>query len=90
MQGRSSSRNPNLDAGTTIDEWTRLTFGNDPVVVKTISDVPLASWHVYESDTARHCIHDLQLRPGDTIRIEGTPDRGERAPLDYVEIVSSE
>ena len=35
-------------------------------------------------------IHGLALRPGDKIRIEGTPDGQEYAPLDYVEIVSSE
>ena len=36
---------------TIADEWTRLTFGNDPLVVKTISDMQLTSWHVYESYT---------------------------------------
>jgi hypothetical protein len=32
-------------------------------------------------------IHRLALRPGEEIRIEGTPDGQEYAPLDYVEIV---
>jgi alpha-glucuronidase len=40
--------NPNLSASTIADEWTRLTFGNDPVVVRTIAAMQLASWHVYE------------------------------------------
>jgi alpha-glucuronidase len=43
--------NPDLSAGKIIDEWTRLTFGNDPLVVKTISEMQLASWYVYESYT---------------------------------------
>jgi alpha-glucuronidase len=43
--------NADLGAETIIDEWTRLTFGNDPLVVKTVSDLQLASWHVYESYT---------------------------------------
>lgn len=43
--------NPKLSAETIIDEWTRLTFGNDPLVVKTINDLQLNSWHVYESYT---------------------------------------
>lgn len=43
--------NADLSAEAIIDEWTRLTFGNDPLVVKTISDLQLASWHVYESYT---------------------------------------
>jgi len=43
--------NPNLTADTIVDEWTRLTFGNDPLVVKTIDAMQLDSWHVYESYT---------------------------------------
>ncbi len=43
--------NANLSSAVIADEWTRLTFGNDPAVVKTISDMQLASWHVYESYT---------------------------------------
>ncbi|HKN60104.1 MAG TPA: alpha-glucuronidase family glycosyl hydrolase, partial [Candidatus Acidoferrales bacterium] len=43
--------NPNLSASTIIDEWTRLTFGNDPHVVKTIGAIELSSWHTYESYT---------------------------------------
>lgn len=42
---------PNLSAATIVDEWTRLTFGSDPLAVKTISDMQLSSWHVYESYT---------------------------------------
>ena len=43
--------NPNLSAEKIIDEWTRLTFGSDPMVVQTINAMQLASWHVYESYT---------------------------------------
>jgi alpha-glucuronidase len=43
--------NPDLTAGTIAKEWTRLTFGNDPAVVSTISDMQLTSWPVYESYT---------------------------------------
>ena len=43
--------NPDLQAGTIAEEWTRLTFGNDPVVVRTIASMLLASWHIYESYT---------------------------------------
>jgi alpha-glucuronidase len=42
---------PNLSAEKIIDEWTRLTFGGDPLVVKTITTMQLNSWHVYESYT---------------------------------------
>ena len=43
--------NPNLSAEKIIDEWTRLTFGNDPRVVKVIAAMQLNSWHAYESYT---------------------------------------
>jgi alpha-glucuronidase len=43
--------NPDLSAEKIIDEWTRLTFGGDPLVDKTIESMQLDSWHVYESYT---------------------------------------
>jgi alpha-glucuronidase len=43
--------NPNLDAKAIAEEWTRLTFGNDPVVVRTITSMLASSWCVYESYT---------------------------------------
>jgi hypothetical protein len=43
--------NPNLSSATIAEEWTRLTFGNDPLVVRTISGMELASWGIYESYT---------------------------------------
>lgn len=42
---------PDLSSETIIDEWTRMTFGNDPSVVQTIAKLQLSSWHVYESYT---------------------------------------
>src|SRR5260370_6673200 len=43
--------NPHLSARAIADEWTTLTFGNDSVVVQTISSMLLSSWNVYESYT---------------------------------------
>jgi alpha-glucuronidase len=43
--------NPNLTSEQIIDEWTRLTFGSDPLVVRTINDLQLRSWRVYENYT---------------------------------------
>jgi alpha-glucuronidase len=40
---------PNLSAENIVDEWTRLTFGNDPFVVHSISEMQLSSWRIYES-----------------------------------------
>ncbi len=42
---------PNLDARQIADEWTRLTFGNDPLVVRTIVDLQMGSWRTYENYT---------------------------------------
>jgi alpha-glucuronidase len=43
--------NPNLSAEAITDEWTRLTFGSDPLVVRTVNALQLDSWHVYENYT---------------------------------------
>jgi alpha-glucuronidase len=43
--------NPDLTSHAIIDEWTRLTFGNDPLVLSTVAKIQMASWPVYESYT---------------------------------------
>jgi alpha-glucuronidase len=43
--------NPDLSAEAIIEEWTRLTFGNDPAVVEKIDEIQLASWPAYEHYT---------------------------------------
>jgi alpha-glucuronidase len=43
--------NPNLGSKDIAEEWTRLSFGNQPAVVETISEMLLASWPIYESYT---------------------------------------
>ena len=70
--------NPKLSADKIADEWARLTFGNDPVVVQTISNMQLNSWRTYESytgplgaaNTDQH--HRQPLRPG----IESSEENG--------------
>jgi alpha-glucuronidase len=42
---------PNLGDREIAEEWTRLTFGNDPVVVNTLVPMLINSWRVYESYT---------------------------------------
>jgi alpha-glucuronidase len=42
---------PNTSASTLAGEWTRLTFGSDPLVVRTITTMLLASWEIYEEYT---------------------------------------
>jgi alpha-glucuronidase len=43
--------NPSLSASNIANEWTRLTFGNDPVVVRTIDALLVSSWPAYENYT---------------------------------------
>ena len=43
--------NPDLGSEDIAEEWTRLSFGNDPLVVRTISKMLLSSWPIYESYT---------------------------------------
>ena len=42
---------PDLSAAAIIEEWTRLTFGNDPLAVKTIESMQSSSWRTYEEYT---------------------------------------
>ena len=43
--------NPELSGRAIADEWTRLTFGHEPLVVQTIVNILMRSWPVYESYT---------------------------------------
>ncbi len=42
---------PDLAPKEIAEEWTRLTFGQDPLVVGSIVDLLLRSWRIYESYT---------------------------------------
>lgn len=42
---------PDLSAKRIIDEWTSMTFGNDPKVLETVASINLASWRVFENYT---------------------------------------
>ncbi len=43
--------NPSLSPEAIADEWTRLTFGNDPQVLSVVDKLQNESWHIYESYT---------------------------------------
>ena len=65
-----------LVANKVIDEWTAA----DRVPTRKIDS----------SSSALRAIPGITLRPGDEIRIEGTPDGGETAALDYIEVEPDE
>ncbi len=43
--------NPDLSAEQINDEWTKMTFGDDPEVLRVVSDIQLTSWRTYENYT---------------------------------------
>jgi alpha-glucuronidase len=43
--------NPDLSAGEICEEWARRTFGNDPAVVNTVTEIAMRSWRTYENYT---------------------------------------
>jgi alpha-glucuronidase len=57
-----------------IDEWA--------------ADLRLPTIGLDSTSSTRRAISGIALRPGDEIRVEGQPDGGEAAALDYLEIES--
>ncbi|HEV2274538.1 MAG TPA: alpha-glucuronidase family glycosyl hydrolase [Acidobacteriaceae bacterium] len=43
--------NPDTSPQAIAEDWTRMTFGNNPVVVRTIDSMLLSSWRIYEQYT---------------------------------------
>jgi alpha-glucuronidase len=56
---------PGLSSERITDEWTRLTFGNDPEVVTTVAGMQLRSWRVYENYTGPLGLQTLTAITGD-------------------------
>ncbi|EYR64215.1 alpha-glucuronidase [Actinotalea ferrariae CF5-4] len=54
---------PALDPTDVLDEWIRLTFGDDPAVASTVHEVMDESWTTYEDYTAPLGI-GFMVRPG--------------------------
>jgi alpha-glucuronidase len=64
-----------------------------------LNDRPIANWIADDtlppatidkqldgSTSARFSVEGIQLKPGDTLTLRGTPDEAEQAPVDYIEI----
>jgi alpha-glucuronidase len=49
------------------------------------ADATLPTPHLHGDNSTRHLVYEVALKPGDKIRIDGTPDGKDRAALDYVE-----
>jgi alpha-glucuronidase len=57
--------NPDLSARRLAEEWTRLTFGDDPKVVETVVGIELGSWRTYENYTGPLGLQTLTDITGD-------------------------
>jgi alpha-glucuronidase len=62
-----------------------LTINNHPAATWQ-ADANLPSTRPNGDNSTRHTLENIALKPGDTIRIEGTPDGPDTAALDYIEI----
>ncbi|SNT36556.1 alpha-glucuronidase [Granulicella rosea] len=51
--------NPDEPLDRILDTWTRLTWGNDPLVVRTVNAMQLKSWQVYEGYTGPNGVGTL-------------------------------
>ena len=61
-------------------------FVGEQLIDEWAADDHLPTRKIDSTSSSRRVIHGVALRPGDEIRIEGVPDGGEPAGLDYVEI----
>ena len=61
-------------------------FVNDRELGAWAADDHLPSNKMNGHTSTRFTIADLELKPGDVVKIEGVPNGGEPAPLDYVSI----
>ena len=57
--------NPDLSSRQIADEWTRLTFGDDPKTVAAITAMQLSSWRTYENYTGPLGLQTLADITGD-------------------------
>ncbi|MGP8173998.1 MAG: alpha-glucuronidase family glycosyl hydrolase [Terracidiphilus sp.] len=53
------------------------------------ADATLPSNHPNGDNSTRHTVGNVDLKPGDLLRVEGTPDGPDPAVLDYIELTPS-
>ncbi|MGB6193994.1 MAG: glucosiduronase, partial [Terracidiphilus sp.] len=59
---------------------------NGKPVTAWSADAALPSWRPNGDNSTRFTARGVELKPGDVIRVEGTPDRSDPAALDYIEV----
>jgi len=63
----------------------KLTINGQPAA-SWAADATLPSKHPNGDNSTRHTIRNVELKPGDLLRVEGTPDASDPAALDYIEV----
>jgi alpha-glucuronidase len=59
---------------------------NGKAAASWMADASLLSRHPNGDNSIRHTVRGAELKPGDVLRVEGTPDGSDPAALDYVEV----
>jgi alpha-glucuronidase len=52
-----------------------------------IADATLPTRRPHGDNSTRHIVENVPLKPGDTMRVEGTPDASDPAAFDYIELI---
>jgi alpha-glucuronidase len=70
--------NPDLSAADIAGEWTRQTFGTDPQVGKTVSELLLTSWRTFENYTGPLGLQTLTDIVGNhySVAVEASEENG--------------
>jgi alpha-glucuronidase len=59
---------------------------NNKTIAQWTADMTLPSGKLDGHTSTRYTLDNIHLIPGDTITLRGTPQGGEPAPVDYIEI----
>ena len=54
------------------------------------ADATLPSRRPNGDNSTRRTIRNVELKPGDVVSVEGTPDKNDRAALDYIEVIPAD
>ena len=60
---------------------------NGKTAASWVADAMLPSPRLHGDNSIRRTIHDVELKPGGVLRVEGAPDGADPAALDYIEVV---
>jgi alpha-glucuronidase len=65
-----------------------LTVNGQPIETWT-ANANLPSREPHGDNSTRYTARGIELKPGDVLRVEGVPDKGDPAALDYIEVLSA-